>query len=81
MAPTIADMIRSKLDAGVLPREATSSCGPSFGSCRPCGRTILPQAEHELEFADGRLLHMHVGCAGLYEAERRRRGWSGSPGG
>jgi hypothetical protein len=32
--------------------------------------------QHELEFADRRVVSMHIGCAGLYEPERRQRGWS-----
>jgi hypothetical protein len=81
--PTLADTIRSKLDAGVLPREDHIKLWAGFGSgwpCVGCGRTILPaQVEHELEFADGRMMKMHIACAGLYEAERRRRGWSRPP--
>jgi hypothetical protein len=31
--------------------------------------------EYEFEAPDGRAIRFHVGCAGLWEAERRRRGW------
>jgi hypothetical protein len=78
--PTLADTIREKLDGGRLPREDHIKLWARYGRNRPCvacEQTILPaQVEHELEFADGRIVSMHIGCAGLYEAERRRRGWS-----
>jgi hypothetical protein len=80
---TLADTIRSKLDAGLLPRDDHIKLWAGYGSgrsCVACEQTILPaQVEHELEFEDERLLQMHVGCAGLYAAERRRRGWSKPP--
>jgi hypothetical protein len=76
MVPTIADMIRSKLDAGTLPRENHIKLWTGYGSGRPCvacEQIILrAQVEHELELADGRMIQMHVGCASLYKAERSR---------
>jgi hypothetical protein len=66
------------MDAGVLPREDRIKRWAGFGSgrlCVVCDEIILPaQVEHELEFEDGRMIQMHLACAGLYEAERRRRG-------
>ena len=45
-----------------------------FGSGRPCAaydESILPaQVEHELQFADGHIVLMHLGCFNVYEAER-----------
>jgi len=77
---TLAETIREKLDAGRLPREDHIKLWARYGRNRPCAACesiILPaQVEHELEFADGRIVSMHNACAGLYEAERRRRGWS-----
>jgi hypothetical protein len=77
---TLADTIREKFAAGHLPREDHIKLWADCGGgrlCVACEQTILPtQTEHELEFADGRRIQMHLGCAGLYEAERRRRGWS-----
>jgi hypothetical protein len=82
MLATIPDMICSKLDAGILPREDHVKLWAGFGSGEPCvicGQSIRSaQVEHELELADGRMLQMHSGCSGLYDAERRRRGWSRS---
>ena len=79
--PTLADTIREKLDGGRLPREDHIKLWARYGRNRPCvacEQTILPaQVEHELEFADGRIVFMHIGCADLYEAERRRGDGSG----
>jgi len=78
--PTLADTIVAKLDAGRLPREDHAKRWVGDGQNRPCvacEHVILhDQVQHELEFANGRIVYMHIGCAGLYEAERRRRGWS-----
>jgi hypothetical protein len=78
--PTLADTIVAKLDAGRLPREDHTKRWVGDGQNRPCvacEHVILhTQVQHELEFADGRIVYMHISCAGLYEAERRRRGWS-----
>jgi hypothetical protein len=44
--------------------------------CDGCESTILPaQVEYEFEAENGRVIRFHLGCAGLWEAERRRRGW------
>ena len=78
--PSRADAIRAKLDAGRLPREGHVLLWDGYGQNRPCvacEQAILhSQVQHELQCADGRIVSMHNGCAGLYEAERRRRGWS-----
>ena len=78
--PSLADTIREKLDAGRLPREDHIGRWVGYGRNRPgvaCEHVILhSQVQHELEFANGRIVSMHIVCAGLYEAEGRRRGWS-----
>jgi hypothetical protein len=78
--PTLPETIREKLDGGRLPREDHIKRWVGYGQNRPCvacERVILhTQVQHELEFADRRVVSMHIGCAGLYEAERRQRGWS-----
>jgi hypothetical protein len=78
--PTLADTIREKLDASRLPREDHIKRWVHYGQNRPCvacERIILCSLpQHDLEFVDGRVLSMHIGGAGLYDAERRRRGWS-----
>jgi hypothetical protein len=76
----LAGTIREKIDAGRLPREDHIKLWIGYGQNRPCvacERVILvSQVEHEFQFADGRMIPMHIGCAGLYEAERRHRSWS-----
>ena len=78
--PSLADTIREKLDAGRLPREDHLRRWVGYGRNRPCvacEHVILhSQVQHELEFANGRIVSMHIVCAGLYEAKGRRRGWS-----
>jgi hypothetical protein len=47
-----------------------------YGAGRPCSGcrdTIGPKdVEYEADFADGRRYHLHLGCAGLWHAERLR---------
>jgi hypothetical protein len=70
--------IREKMDAGVLPRDAPPKMYAGYGKGEPCAgceTPILPaQVEYEFEAGDGRTIRFHLGCAGLWEAERRRRG-------
>jgi hypothetical protein len=74
---SLANTVRAKIDAGLLPREDHVKLRAGFGqnrSCAVCERVILPsQIEHELRFADGRMIQLHLGCVDLYEAERRQR--------
>jgi hypothetical protein len=57
-------------------------CGPkiyarygSGGTRDRCGDTILPaQVEYEMASDDGRAYRLHLGSAGLWEAELRRCG-------
>jgi len=45
--------------------------------CDGCDTRILPaQVEYEFEATDGRVIRFHLGCAGLWEAYRRRMGWA-----
>jgi hypothetical protein len=79
--PTLADAFREKLDGGRLPREDRVERWIGYGQHRPCVACehVIPcsQVQHELAFADSRVVSMHIGCAGLYETARRRRRWSG----
>jgi len=72
--------IRDKMDTGVLPREASSKMYAGFGKgelCDGCETPIFPaQVEYEFDADDGRVIKLHLGCAGLWEAYRRVRGWS-----
>jgi len=41
-------------------------------SCAGCDLPILPD-QVEYEFGNGEVFRMHLGCAALWEAERRRK--------
>ena len=84
MPPRMVEIIRDKFDAGLLPwRElAKTWAGPGRGQpCSAWNAPVLPtQTEYEFDGA-GPAYSFHVGCYGLWEAERRRRGLSkGAPG-
>jgi hypothetical protein len=70
--------IRDKLDAGLLPREApaTMTEGLGHGSrCDGCDGPIhSAQIECEMTYGD-RAYRLHLGCAGVWDAECRRRGY------
>ena len=76
----IADMIRERITAGVLPKIEHVKRWVGYGQnlrCQACDDMILPaQVEHELDFPypDGRTVRLHAGCAGLYESIFRRDG-------
>jgi hypothetical protein len=73
-----AEVIRDKLYAGALPHDDPVRLRPGIGSgeaCSACGQPILPaQTEVEPQWDDGRpIIVLHMGCLGLWQAERRRR--------
>src|SRR5262245_52147488 len=76
--PRLADRIRRKLDAAILPSGEPVKTRTGYGSgllCVACDAVIFAaQVEVELEMPDGALLKMHWGCHGLWLAERTRRG-------
>ena len=78
--PDAPQKIRQKLSAGLLPRDVAGKMYAGYGSSQPCDgceSPILPaQVEYEFETDDGRRVRFHLGCAGLWEAERRRGGWT-----
>jgi hypothetical protein len=72
-------VILRKLDDGSLPLDRPIKLLMRYGSQRPCaacGEPLLPaQVEYELTYAEGRPAYrMHLGCAGLWEALRLKRG-------
>ena len=43
--------------------------------CSACGDTLHPaQVEYELRYLDGPTYRLHMGCAGLWDALRVKRG-------
>lgn len=71
-------LIRERLDAGQLPTTVPPKMWAGFGSGEPCDGCDEPilraQVGYEFE-ADGRTIRFHQACAGLWEAESRRRGY------
>src|SRR5262245_36051691 len=71
----LVQRFRNKLDAGFLPTSAPEKTLAGSGSGQPCDGCDEPiegmQAACERSYADGRTLRFHLGCAGLYEMERR----------
>jgi hypothetical protein len=62
---------------GRLRLEAPTRMYAGYGagrSCHGCGDTIGPRdVEYEADYDDGGTSYLHLGCAGLLDAERRRR--------
>ncbi|PYO19610.1 MAG: hypothetical protein DMD85_18030 [Candidatus Rokuibacteriota bacterium] len=76
---SLAMMVSKKVEAGTLPTEAPVKLWAGNGRGEPCTACEQPilksQAEYEPQY-DGRApIRLHVGCHGLWEAERRRRGY------
>jgi hypothetical protein len=73
--PPLAVTIRTKIAAGHLPREDYVRLRIDYGyglRCAACDQPILhSQVEHEMQFADGRVISMHFGCVGVYDSARR----------
>jgi hypothetical protein len=71
--------IRDKLDAGLLPREAPATMHEGHGHdsrCDGCDGLIHPaQVEYEMAYADDHVYRLHLGCAGFWDVECRRRGY------
>jgi hypothetical protein len=74
--------IRERLDRGTLPHEPPGKMYAGHGEnqlCDGCDEPIGPsQVQYEFD-ADGRTIRFHLGCAGLWEAYRRRYGWDHPP--
>ena len=76
----IADMIRERITAGVLPKIEHDKRWVGYGQGRPCQAcddVIRPvQIEHELDYPypNRRTVRLHSGCAGLYESILRGDG-------
>jgi len=81
MPMNLADLIRQKLDEHRLPREDPGKVWGGYGSLVPCDacddKILLAQVEYSFTI-DEVFYRFHIGCFGLWEAERIRRGWSGA---
>ena len=72
--PDAPRKIREKMEGGALPREAPSKMSAGLGKgdlCDGCETPVLTaQVEYQFEASDGRVVRLHLGCAGLWEAYR-----------
>ena len=77
---SLAEQIRNKLDAGLLPRVLPEKIGTGYGHgdpCDGCGQPIHPaQVEYEFRLRPDfeELVRLHIGCLGIWLAELRRHG-------
>jgi hypothetical protein len=71
--PDAPEKIREKLLTGTLPRTPRARMWAGNGAgepCAGCDQPIEPD-QVEYEFGNGALIRMHLGCAALWEKERR----------
>jgi hypothetical protein len=73
--PDAPQKIRDKVERGALPRTPPARMFAGYGRgelCGGCDHPIQPD-DIEYEFVNGKMIRMHIGCAALWQAERRRR--------
>jgi hypothetical protein len=77
---SIAQRIRDRLDAGALLRIGPKKMWGGFGkrnTCDGCGESIrTTEVESEFKIDADVTYRFHIGCAGLWQAELKRRGWA-----
>jgi len=73
----VAEMIRHKLDAGILPAEAAALVWSGHGTGQPCVVCDQPivgaQTEYEAQYDDRPAIRFHFRCHRLWREELRRR--------
>ena len=71
----LRQLIRQRLQAGLLPRDHTIELwhGPGLGqTCDGCSRTITPADRLSLVCADDwKVMRLHEGCFVVWDEERR----------
>ena len=79
MPKSLAEIVRDKMEGGTLPLDERIQLWAGMGSCQPCTvcdlAILKAQVEYELQYDDREPIRLHAGCRGLWEAERRRRGY------
>jgi len=72
----LSEIVRAKLNAGILPLEDPVRRWAGFGSgkqCSLCEQPIQPShTEYELRFENREALQFHVVCHDVWDGERRR---------
>jgi hypothetical protein len=75
---SLADQIRDKLNAGLLPRVLPEKMLTCYGQDNPCNGCSQPihaaQIEYHFLLGSGDVFRLHIGCMGMWLAELRRRG-------
>ena len=77
VSPEQRQRVLDALSEGRLPLDAPKTMYAGYGTgrvCVGCGEPVhRREVEYEAEYADGRAYLLHLGCASLWDAERRRR--------
>jgi hypothetical protein len=70
-------MILVKIKTGELPDDIPAKMDGGFGgghACDACDEQIsVTQAEYDFELPRGRVIRLHVGCSGVWQAEVLKR--------
>jgi len=78
MDAIVGEIVRRKLDAGILPNEVPSLVWSGYGtghSCIVCEQPILQDhTEYEAQYDDRPVIRFHIGCHGVWREEVQRRG-------
>ena len=79
MLKSLAEIVREKIDSGILPRDQPVKLLAHEGHGEPCTACEQPifasQIEREPQYEGRGPIRLHVGCHGVWEEERRRRGY------
>jgi len=76
LSPEQRQRILDAVSSGRLPVDAPAKMYAGYGpgrACAGCDDAIGPKdVEYEAHYDDGRRYYLHLGCAALWEAQRRR---------
>ena len=80
----MVEVIREKVDAGLLPQGNPLKLWAGVGSGNPCSACDTPilqsQTEYELLYWDDRApVRFHIGCHGIWQTARHRIRYERSP--
>jgi hypothetical protein len=77
LSPEQRQHVLDSIAAGRLPLESEHKMYAGHGdghACAGCGEIIdQSMVEYEATYPDGRAYRLHLGCAAVWDAERRRR--------